>query len=74
VFVTGESGSDYRTVAYDAATGVNLWSGRYHGPASGTNVATALGVSPDGTSVFVTGESSAGLDVYDNATLAYSAG
>ena len=59
VFVTGQSiGStsccaDYATVAYNASTGARLWVARYHGPGNGA-LAKALGVSPDGTKVFVT--------------------
>jgi hypothetical protein len=53
VFVTGYSagsnqyGSDYLTVAYDAATGTQVWVKRYDGPAHETDVPSALGVSPD---------------------------
>ena len=64
VFVTGSSyaGSatdyDYATVAYNAATGAQLWVKRYTGPGSGDDQAYSVAVSPDGTSVFVTGYSS----------------
>jgi len=56
VFVTGRSmGSNelfnYATVAYAAASGQRLWHARYGQDGS----ASALGVSPDGSAVFVTG-------------------
>src|SRR5215472_1510861 len=59
VFVTGSSVSatgrdDYATIAYSASTGRQLWLRRYSWPL-GYAVAMALVVSPDGTTVFVTG-------------------
>jgi DNA-binding beta-propeller fold protein YncE len=62
VFVTGESvgdatALDYATLAYDATSGARRWTSRYSGP-SFDDRATSLGVSPDGTAVFVTGVSS----------------
>lgn len=61
VFVTGRSGhafgvNDYATIAYIASTGRQLWLRRYHAQA-GSAIAKALVVSPDGTTVFVTGSS-----------------
>jgi WD40 repeat protein len=79
VFVTGSSGippgfSDYATVTYDAATGAKLWARRYNGPANHVDFARAVGISPDGSSVFVTG-SSAGTNSgsNDHATIVYDA-
>src|SRR6266568_2980765 len=73
VFVTGASTgatsfSDYLTVAYNAATGARLWTARYNGPGNGGDGAASVAVSPDGATVFVTGESHG-----DYGTLAYSA-
>jgi DNA-binding beta-propeller fold protein YncE len=77
VFVTGySSGStsvdDYATRAYNASTGVTLWTARYNGPGNGGDDAHSLGVSLDGTKVFVTGESLGSTSV-DYATIAYNA-
>jgi hypothetical protein len=77
VFVTGYSfgstADDYATVAYDASTGVRLWVKRYNGPGDGFDHATALGVSPDSSKVFVTGESPGSTSNEDYATVAYDA-
>jgi hypothetical protein len=83
VFVTGYStgagsGNDYATVAYDDSTGAQLWVSRYDGTATATgsggggDIAYALGVSPDGSKVFVTGPSTGSGSGYDYATVAYS--
>ena len=77
VFVAGRSSSttddDYATVAYDAITGARLWAKRYHGRAGGSDSANALGVSADGSQVFVTGTSVGSGNFTDYATVAYDA-
>jgi DNA-binding beta-propeller fold protein YncE len=78
VFVTGltvrdGSGTDYETVAYNAATGAQLWASRYTSPGNHTDFARAVAVSPDGGMVFVTGDShgrSRGRSSWDYATVA----
>jgi hypothetical protein len=70
----GPRGSlDYGTAAYVAATGAELWFQRYNGPANGTDTPQALAVSPDGTKVFVTGQSRGLASDDDWATFAYDA-
>ncbi|MGH3406904.1 MAG: PQQ-binding-like beta-propeller repeat protein [Streptosporangiaceae bacterium] len=83
VYVTGYSGvrisgrenaqliSDYATVAYNAATGAQLWVRRYNGPARKDDEASALAVSPTGGRVFVTGFSVGTKSRPDFATIAY---
>lgn len=82
VYVTGLSrtgtyidSSDYGTVGYDADTGEELWATLYNGPGGNYDKANALGVSPDGSIVFVTGESrfSSTSSDWDFATVAYDA-
>ena len=64
---------DYLTLAYDAATGARIWKKRYTHPAGYSHdEAAALGVSPDGSTVFVTGASNDGIWT-DYATVAYEA-
>ena len=76
VFVTGASGSsddglDYATMGY-ASDGSRLWTARFDGPSHLDDEGWTLGVSPDGTTVFVTGFGTYGTrrNVY---TLAYDA-
>jgi DNA-binding beta-propeller fold protein YncE len=79
LFVTGscdesDTGTDFVTLAYDATTGDRLWLRRYNGPANNSDSPSAMGVSPDGEKVFVTGLSSgvASPDFpFDYATIAY---
>jgi len=78
VFLSTESegygtGSDYVVVAYDAATGEELWVSRYDGPASSSDYPGQLSVSPDGGTVFVSGGSPCTECDTDCATVAYDA-
>jgi DNA-binding beta-propeller fold protein YncE len=60
VFVTGEASEasgDYATIAYKAGTGRQIWLRTYDGPNHLEDGATGLAVSPDGTSLYVTGSS-----------------
>jgi len=81
VYVTGTSYAnsaagigDYATVAYNAATGAQLWVKRYNGPGNAGGIAEAVAVSPSGKTVFVTGYTygspATGTDI---ATIAYNA-
>jgi WD40 repeat protein len=77
VFVTGYSAGsagndDYATVAYRATTGATVWTKRYDGPGHDSDMARALAVSPDGSAVFVTGESAGTASGADYATVAYA--
>ena len=75
---------DYTTVAYDADTGEEKWVSRYNGPGHGFDWAQAVATSPDGSIVYVTGESAGVGSVFgcergeprtgqDFATVAYDA-
>ena len=72
VYVTGTSesasGTDYATVAYNAATGAQQWVRRY---ADGD--ARSMAVSPGGETVYVTGNSYGSAPGGGYATVAYNA-
>jgi hypothetical protein len=83
VYVTGQDQqagggpSAYVTVAYDAATGTQLWAQTFQTPlpaGPGPDKATAIAVSPDGSAVFVTGKDQVSADGgYSYGTVAYDA-
>jgi WD40 repeat protein len=79
VFVTGVSfrastGGDFATIAYGATTGTREWVARYSGPGANYDHPWSIVASPDGSKVFVTGQSFRGaVTGEDFATFAYSA-
>lgn len=80
VYVTGQSHSgsggvnaDYVTVAYDAGTGSQRWSRSYNAGGSRHDVPRAIGLTPDGTGVVVTGESARASTGVDWVTARYAA-
>jgi WD40 repeat protein len=78
VFVTGKSaggatGDDYATVAYDSSTGARRWATRFSTPGDADDIASAIGVSPDGSVVFVTGQVDKLGPVEGWGTVAYDA-
>jgi PQQ-like domain len=79
VVVTGgsagkKSGTDFATVAYNAATGAQLWASRYNGPGNYIDAGTALAITPNGATVVVTGSSSDRIrNLTSYTTIAYNA-
>ncbi|MFG1708287.1 S8 family serine peptidase [Nonomuraea sp. M3C6] len=78
LIVTGQSQGEpgtgltnWGTVAYNAATGEQLWSAQHNGPANGSDIPSAMEVAADGKAVFVTGASSDPKTETDWATIAY---
>jgi PQQ-like domain/Dockerin type I domain len=69
----GNSDADFATVAYDGLSGSQLWVTRYNGDGNDRDLAYALATSPDGSLVFVTGESAGAGGAADYATLCYDA-
>lgn len=73
VFVTGYSYSgstdDAITIAYDLATGAQIWlTNTFGGPDD--ELAFAMGVSPDGDRIFIAGETRVPNSIYDFLTIA----
>jgi len=77
VYVTGYSqgtiSDEYATIAYNTATGAQLWESRYNDPSNYGAEANSVAVSPDGDTVFVTGSDNAGSNGEDYVTVAYNA-
>jgi DNA-binding beta-propeller fold protein YncE len=80
VYVTGFSGAlgtdveDAATVAYNAATGAQLWARRYNGRANDFDAARSVAVAPGGRTVYITGGSRGKTSRFDLFTVAYRAG
>lgn len=78
VYITGtinNSGSDYATVAYHAATGTQIWARLYKGIIpGGVNLAAAIAASRVAPEVVVTGSSDGGITGVDYATVACNTG
>jgi hypothetical protein len=78
VFVTEESTAaassrDFLTIAY-GSTGATRWTARHNGLGNAWDLATALGLSPDGSKLFVIGSTTGALGSSNYTTIAYSAG
>src|SRR6266702_3613314 len=81
VYVTGTSPGtgtlghpDYVTIAYNAATGAQLWARRYNGRANNYDAANSVAVAPGGRTVYITGGSNGRTSNRDMFTVAYRAG
>jgi sugar lactone lactonase YvrE len=60
VYLTGAPAGNccnYGTVAYAVATGTRLWQSNYNGPGKKYDKAIGLVLSPDGSTLYVTGQS-----------------
>jgi hypothetical protein len=78
VYVTGSTGpstdrSDILTIAYDAVTGTQVWSSTWDGKDHLADAARSIGVSPDGSRVYVAGQSRSIATSDDYATVAFDA-
>jgi hypothetical protein len=82
VFITGNdmgtnvsspTNADYVTTAYQASTGTRLWTATWAGPDGLNDWANAIGVTPDGSQVIVTGYNSTNDRGNEWLTVAYSA-
>jgi sugar lactone lactonase YvrE len=66
-----EEGS-FGTVAYSVSTGAQKWAKSFNGGPGPSSIATALAISPDGHTLYVTGQAESDTTV-DIATIAYRA-
>ncbi len=76
VFITGPStypNGDYLTTAYASTGGPRLWTATWAGPDGLNDAANAIGVTPDGSRVIVTGYNVTNVRGYEWLTVAYSA-
>jgi PQQ-like domain len=78
VFVAGyaqatQNESELLVISYDAATGERLWVGRYHGRNDFVDYGGSLGISADGTKVFVGGQAAPVAGGFQYLTLGYDA-
>jgi putative pyrroloquinoline-quinone binding quinoprotein len=77
VFVGGTSagvtGNDEAVVAYTASGGVPIWTSVYNGPGNAADLMTGLVVSPDGTAVYTSGQSTPIGAAGQMATVAFDA-
>lgn len=79
VYVTGRSAGtnlkgDYATIAYNAVTGAKAWVSRYNGPGNGIDYGVDVLVSPDGKTVYVSGDTYGGKELgREISTIAYNA-
>lgn len=72
MFVRGGTGLAFTTIAYNAATGAQLWAQVFSG--KGESVSEAIVISPDSSTVYIAGESRpSGLLRFSYATVAYTA-
>src|SRR5947207_2685424 len=56
-----------------ALSGDELWGARYNGPGNDNDATFAIGVTPDGSRIFVTGHSTGTTSGLDYETIAYDA-
>jgi WD40 repeat protein len=68
----GSSAPHYWTAALDAATGAQRWQATYHGPDTQA-ASAAIALSPDGSAVYVTGSVAQASGLFEYATIGYDA-